>query len=160
MSSRRNSKKIKKVLKNIIPIDTNKLKELEINNNENIDKHFDKQDEVQKFQGNSDVFLKKVNVIFSYAYKFFKFIFSVSGVYLLWIFLHYFASHLYVKLCVPNTVVGFLMSPFMTSTPHCQGLRWVVYNAANMINNMWIVCGSFICSTILKINPPTTPHTS
>jgi hypothetical protein len=160
MSSRRNSKKIKKVLKNIIPIDTNKFKELEINNNENIDKHFDKQDEVQKFQGNSDVFLKKVNVIFSYTYKFLKFIFSVSGVYLLWIFLHYFASHLYVKLCVPNTVVGFLMSPFMTSTPHCQGLRWVVYNAANMINNMWIVCGSFICSNILKINPPTTPHTS
>jgi hypothetical protein len=151
MSSRR-IKNLKKVLKNIMPIDNNnRFKEFEINNNENIDEHTNH---------SSHVFLEKVNFIFSYAYKFLKVIFSVSGVYLLWIFLHYFASHLYVKLCVPNTVVGFLMSPFMTATPHCQGLRWVVYNAANMINNMWIICGSFICSTILRINPPTTPHTS
>jgi len=162
MSSRR-SKKIKRVLKNIIDIDidnNNRFKEFERNNNENIDENFDKKGELQKIQCNSDVFLDKVKVILSYTYKFFKFIFSVTGVYLLWIFLHYFASHLYVKLCVPNTVIGFLMSPFMTATPHCQGLRWVVYNAANMINNMWIICGSFICSTILKITPQTTTRTS
>ncbi len=159
MSSRR-IKKIKKVLKSIIDIDNNKFKDPEINNNEKIDEPFDKEDELQKNQGNSNVFLEKFNFILSYTYKFFKFIFSVSGVYLLWIILHYFASHLYVKLCVPNTVIGFLMSPFMTATPHCQGLRWVVYNAANMINNMWIICGSFICSTILKITPQTTTPTT
>ena len=96
----------------------------------------------------------------NFTYNSIIFIIKVSGVYLLWILLHYIASHLYVNLCVPKTVIGFIMSPFMTATPHCQGLRWVVYNAANMINNMWIICGSFICSTILKINPSTTPQTS
>lgn len=150
MSSRRSSKKIEKNYEDIRY--NNRFKEFEKNNNENIDEDTN--------HSNYDVFLGKVNVIFTYTYKFFKFILSVSGVYLLWIFLHYFASHLYVKLCVPNTVIGFIMSPFMTATPHCHGLRWIVYNAANMINNMWIICGSFICSTILKINPPPTPHTS
>jgi hypothetical protein len=149
MSSRRN-KKIGKKYENIRY--NNRFNEFERNNNKNIDEHTN--------HSNYEAFLMKGNVIISYTYKFFKFIFSVSGIYLLWILLHYFASHLYVKMCVPNTVIGFLMSPFMTATPHCQGLRWIVYNAANMINNMWIICGSFICTTILKINPHTTQHTS
>jgi len=81
-----------------------------------------------------------------------KFLFKVSGIYLLWICLHYFSAHLYVKFCVPNTIVGFIMSPFMMSTPHCQGLRWIVYNAANIINNMWIIIGSWIYSLIWILN--------
>ena len=89
-------------------------------------------------------------------FKIIKFIIRVSGIYLLWICLHYACSHLYVKLCVPNTVIGFLISPFMIATPHCQGLRWIVYNAANMITNMWIVIGTWICSTILIINKDLT----
>jgi hypothetical protein len=95
-----------------------------------------------------------VVICFEYAYKSIKIFINVSGIYLLWIFLHYLAAHLYVKLCVPNTIFGFILSPFMTATPHCQGLRWIVYNAANMINNMWIVLGAWICSTLLIINPP------
>ena len=59
-------------------------------------------------------------------YKFFiktlLVILKSSGIYLLWICLHYFSAHLYIKFCVPDTIVGFLMSPFMISTPHCQGL--------------------------------------
>jgi hypothetical protein len=74
---------------------------------------------------------------------------------LLWIFLHYFSAQLYVKFCVPNTVYGFIMSPFMISTPHCQGLRWIVYNAANIINNMWILIGAWIYSMIWIINVDT-----
>jgi len=95
----------------------------------------------------------------NYAYKSFIIFINVSGIYLMWIFLHYLASHLYVKLCVPNTIIGFLLSPFMTATPHCQGLRWIVYNAANMINNMWIVLGTWICSTLLIVNKETRDTT-
>jgi hypothetical protein len=76
------------------------------------------------------------------------FLFKVSSIYLLWIGLHYFSAHLYVKFCVPNTVIGFIMSPFMIMTPHCQGLRWIVYNAASIINNMWILIGAWIYSMI------------
>lgn len=76
------------------------------------------------------------------------FLFKISGVYILWISLHYFSAHLYVKFCVPNSVIGFIMSPFMIMTPHCQGLRWIVYNAANIINHMWILIGAWIYSII------------
>jgi hypothetical protein len=92
------------------------------------------------------------NVTLNYLYYTIKFIIKVSGVYFIWIILHYGASHLYVQFCVPKTPWGFLISPFLTATPHCQGLRWIVYNAANVINNMWIVLGAWICSTILVIN--------
>jgi hypothetical protein len=90
-----------------------------------------------------------------YFYETIKFIIRISGLYIIWIILHYAASHLYIKLCVPNTVIGFLMSPFMTATPHCQGLRWLIYNAAIMINNMWILFGAWICSTLLFVNSET-----
>ena len=90
-------------------------------------------------------------ISFQYTYKIVRIFINVSGIYVLWIFLHYLASHLYIKLCVPNTFIGFFMSPFMTATPHCQGLRWIVYNAATMINNMWITLGTWICSFLLII---------
>jgi len=82
-------------------------------------------------------------------------LFKVSFFYILWICLHYFSAHLYIKFCVPNTILGFIMSPFMVSTPHCQGLRWIVYNAANIINNMWILIGAWIYSVIWIINKDT-----
>ena len=113
----------------------------------------------------SDYFFSKflyefVGNFFKFLYKTIYFILKVCGVYLLWICLHYVASHLYVKFCVPCTLFGFIMSPFMTATPHCQGLRWIVYNAANMINNMWIIFGAWICSTILIINKNNTHDNS
>ena len=88
------------------------------------------------------------------------FLFKVSFFYILWICLHYFSAHLYVKFCVPSTIFGFIMSPFMISTPHCQGLRWIVYNAAIIINNMWFVTGAWIYSFIWIINKDAPAHTS
>jgi len=84
----------------------------------------------------------------NFFYKIIKYIIKMSGVYMLWILIHFGASHLYIKLCVPNTIIGFLISPFMTSTPHCQGLRWIAYNAANVINNMWTILGAWVCSNV------------
>jgi hypothetical protein len=123
-----------------------------IENETDIIENLDKDSELDKYCHNSDYILERIYNIFLYLQNIFKFIISVSGIYLAWICLHYLASHLYVKFCVPSTVMGFLLSPFMTATPHCQGLRWVVYNAANMINNMWIVCGTWICTSILNVN--------
>ena len=80
------------------------------------------------------------------------FAYSISKIYALWIILHYFASHLYVKLCVPQSMIGFVLSPFLSPAPHCQGLRWVIYNGGNMIDNMWFLLGSWICSTILMVH--------
>lgn len=93
-----------------------------------------------------------INYSCSFLYKTVKIIIKISGVYLLWIFLHFCASYLYTKLCVPTTLLGLLMSPFLTATPHCQGLRWVIYNGANIINNMWIVVGTWLCANIMGLN--------
>ena len=96
----------------------------------------------------NDIFLFFID----YTYKSLVFIINASGIYLIWVILHYSASHLYIQFCVPNTIIGFLMSPFMTATPHCQALRWIVFNGANMINNMWVVLGTWICTNFLIIN--------
>lgn len=81
---------------------------------------------------------------------------GVSGVYVMWIVLHYGASQLYVELCVPKTMVGFLLSPFMSAAPHCQGLRWLTQSAATMIQQMWIHLGAWFCSHLLSLTPDTT----
>lgn len=97
------------------------------------------------------------NLLIEFTFTTIKFIIRVSGIYLLWIVLHYVSSHLYVELCVPKTLIGFLISPFMISTPHCQGLRWVVYNAATVINNMWVLMGYWICSMLI-VTAAESPH--
>jgi hypothetical protein len=137
----------------------NHLKKNEIKNNldDDImqDIHLQQESELKKYK-QDNIFLKNIYnyglYILNYLYKTIKFMIKISGLYLIWIILHYTASHLYIKLCVPNTIVGFLMSPFMTATPHCQGLRWLIYNAAIMINNMWVLFGAWICSTLLFVN--------
>jgi len=77
-------------------------------------------------------------------------IINISGIYVAWILLHYIASQCYITFCVPNTMYGFMMSPFLAPAPHCQGLRWAIYNGANVIGNMWIVLGTWLCCYILR----------
>ena len=79
-------------------------------------------------------------------------IIKISGIYILWILLHYAASQLYIKYCTPEGIFGLLMSPFLTSSPHCQGLRWLIYNGAIMINHMWLIIGTWFCANLLIVN--------
>jgi hypothetical protein len=106
-----------------------------------------------------DTFYYSMNKFGTFTFNTGVVLFKISGVYMLWICLHYFSAHLYVKFCVPDTIVGFIMSPFMISTPHCQGLRWVVYNAANTINHMWILIGAWIYSMIWIVGTHQTSET-
>jgi len=152
MSRRQNKKEIKKT------ITDNEKTEMTIEETEmTIEEINEEQDcELNKFNCNREFIYDKTCKFFVYCcnftYNSIIFLIKVSGVYLAWILLHYVASHLYVNFCVPKTLIGFIMSPFMTAAPHCQGLRWIVYNAANIINNMWIILGAWLCSTILIIN--------
>jgi hypothetical protein len=90
--------------------------------------------------------MDNVNFGFQNIYKMFPLLIKITGVYFLWILFHYIASHLYVKLCVPETIIGFLISPFLITTPYCVGLRWVIQTGATTINNMWIIFGTWFCS--------------
>ena len=110
------------------------------------------------FENNKDCYLLNksydvVDYIICISYKSVKFIFKISGVYLLWIFLHYFSAHLYVKFCTPKTIWGYLISPFLASSPHCNGLRWIINNGSNIINNMWLLLGTWLGSYFLILNP-------
>ncbi len=74
---------------------------------------------------------------------------KIIGIYLGWILIHYIAAHLYTYMCVPLTWYGFILSPLMVAAPHCQGLRWVVYNGGLTIINMWLVFGTWIGARIV-----------
>lgn len=68
-------------------------------------------------------------------------ILRVIFVYLGYIVLHYLCVHTYQYTCVPTTFRGFLMSPLMASSPHCRGMRWVIYEMGSKIDLMWITVG-------------------
>jgi hypothetical protein len=98
-------------------------------------------------------FLNKTHLfviyIGNFVIKIVRITISLYGIYLVWITLHFIASHLYVKICVPASFLGFIVSPFLTTTPHCQSLRWIIYNGANTINNMWVIIGTWLSSNLL-----------
>ena len=148
------------------------MRRIRVRNNKNYEKEKEKEkssdteneitkDELNELNELNDIELDKIskskffynfynysNKFVSYIFKTSVFLFKISGIYMLWICLHYFSAHLYIKFCVPNSIIGFILSPFMITTPHCQGLRWIVYNAANIINHMWILIGTWIYSLI------------
>ncbi len=74
---------------------------------------------------------------------------EICGIHMLWILIHYAASHLYSRFCVPPTFWGLLMSPFLAPAPHCQALRWAIYNGGVVINSMWGVVGVWICTKLI-----------
>lgn len=68
--------------------------------------------------------------------------------YITWIVAHYIASHIYIYACVPNSIYGFLWSPFLVSTPYCEAIRWIIYTGGNHIRMMWICLGIWILAKI------------
>ena len=69
---------------------------------------------------------------------------QASGIYIIWIIVHYFASHLYVHYCVPESFTGFMQSLYLASTPGCNILRWAITTGGNNINAMWIILITWI----------------
>ena len=78
-----------------------------------------------------------------------QYVYSASSLYLFWIMLHYFSAQLYVYYCAPRGLYGFLISPFLVAAPHCRAIRWIIHNGGNMVDNMWIILGTWLCSKII-----------
>jgi hypothetical protein len=81
-----------------------------------------------------------------------KSFFAVFGLYIGWVVIHYAASHFYIHWCVPATVLGFIMSPFVVPAPHCQALRWAIYNGGNSIVAMWVLLGIWFMKMFKVVN--------
>lgn len=75
----------------------------------------------------------------------------IVGFYLTWIAAHYAATHAYVKYCTPDTLWGFLMFPFIASTSHCEGLRWVISTGGLNIATMCALAGVWITTKIAEV---------
>lgn len=86
---------------------------------------------------------------FSVVYSTGKIVFNAVSIYILWVSMHYLSSHLYVYFCTPNTLIGYLYSPFIVAAPHCRALRWTMNNGAVSIDNMWFFFGTWLCSKII-----------
>lgn len=100
------------------------------------------------------IFKDKLNRVYTNC----KFILDVIGIYLIWILLHYLSAHLYTNYCVPLTYVGFLSSPFIVPTPHCQAFRWLITNGSTHIMAMWVTVGSWLIKCVLvDHHQPQTP---
>jgi len=77
-----------------------------------------------------------------------KNVYQVVLIHFCWVSIHYMAAHLYTRLCCPLTVFGVALSPVMTMTPHCQAIRWCIFQGALSINSMWITLGTWVASKI------------
>jgi hypothetical protein len=93
---------------------------------------------------------KMIYTIFKKILISIQYIFEICGFYILWITIHHISGNLYTHMCVPYTLKGFLLSPFLINTPHCIALRWVIYNGGNIIHDMWFVIGTWIMSKLIK----------
>jgi len=77
-------------------------------------------------------------------------LYSASGYYVMWIILHYAAIYLYPEFCAPYTILGFILSPFMISAPHCIAMRWIISEGSSIIMAMWIAIGGVIINKVMR----------
>ena len=66
-----------------------------------------------------------------------------------WVIIHYVSSQLYNHFCAPNVWYGIFISPFLSVTPHCNAFRWIITEAGNVFNAMWVGIGSWIITNLL-----------
>ena len=90
-----------------------------------------------------------INYYLKIVYNFFKPIYLLILFYVGWIFLHYFSAQLYISYCTPQTIWGFIASPFLSVAPHCNGLRWIIYESGTILYCMWTSLAAWIVTNLL-----------
>jgi hypothetical protein len=80
----------------------------------------------------------KISIFFDWI----KLLMNLFGIYILWIFIFYSASQMHVYFCTPEGIYGFLMTPFLSQTPHCTAIRWMISNGSLHINAFWTLIAS------------------
>jgi hypothetical protein len=74
---------------------------------------------------------------------------NAAWIYAFWVIAHYVSPHIYVWACIPGTITGFILSPFMAPAPHCQALRWLIYQGGNTIVSMWLLLGNWFMQLLI-----------
>ena len=94
-------------------------------------------------------FRQFINPIAIGCFPYIKQAFAVSAIYIFWITLHFTTAHFYVQFCAYPSLYGFLLSPFLISSPHCAAMRWIFTKGGTLIDGMWIILGTWLCSKVL-----------
>ena len=75
---------------------------------------------------------------------------SASSIYILWILLHFIASHVYIDHCVGSSWKDIFISVFYVSSPYCQGVSWLIYNGSRQIACIWVIFGTYFSTQLLQ----------
>ena len=68
----------------------------------------------------------------------------------IWFVIHWIIPRIYIPLCVPNGVYGFIQSMFLTTSPHCVALRYMMNVASFNINYAWISLGTVVLTFLFN----------
>jgi len=68
----------------------------------------------------------------------------------IWFIVHWIVPRIYIPLCVPKGLNGFIQSMFLTTSPHCIALRYMMTLASFNINYAWISLGTVVLSFLFK----------
>ncbi len=60
------------------------------------------------------------------------------------VMVHFVSSNLYPSLCCSWSFWGFIMTPFMSVTPHCEALRWLIHYTGEQIRSVWLWLGGYL----------------
>ena len=75
---------------------------------------------------------------------------SAMKVYLFWNTMHWGAIQLYHYFCAPKTLIGYLMTPIMSQTPHCKTLDWFHRTSTDAFNSISAIVVTWGTSFISK----------
>jgi len=65
--------------------------------------------------------------------------------------LHYIAANAYAIWCTPQTIIGFIISPFMTVTPVCATLRWSITIFGDYLASIWTLAFLWVSTSLVKL---------
>ena len=80
---------------------------------------------------------------------------TVVSVYFGIVLTHYVCSNIYPLWCCKLTFFGFIMTPFMIVTPHCEALRWIIHYTGEQIRNVWLWIGGYL---VYYVTSTITPY--
>ena len=66
---------------------------------------------------------------------------KIIAIYFVYILIHYLSPYAYIYFCVPQNMLGFIISPIMNSTLQCKAIRWIMIHTSLRIEEMWKLIG-------------------
>ena len=70
-----------------------------------------------------------------------------------WTEVHYASVHGYQYFCVPHSLWGAALSPFLIPAPHCRGLSWLIDISSASVQGVWMSAGVVLSAGMVQWLP-------